>query len=111
MDTYGSVTAFYSTSNGGSTWVEHRPPRPTNGPMDVDSSRTWFVVVGKALYRSTDGGTTWASIVTKKNLSGYTGTGSLDFVNTTDGWIILGSGRLWHTTDGGQVWKVEVLPR
>jgi hypothetical protein len=108
---HGSVTAFYSTSNGGNTWVEHRPPRPTNGPMDVVSPTTWFAVVGKVLYLTTDGGVIWTSIHPTKNLSGYSGTGSLDFVNTVDGWTILGSGQLWHTTDGGRVWTPELLPR
>ena len=111
MDSYGSVTAFYSTSNGGNTWVEHRPPRPTNGPMDVVSPTTWFAVVGKVLYLTTDGGVIWTSIHPTKDLNGRSGTGSLDFVNTMDGWTVLRSGRLWHTTDGGRLWKLELLPR
>ena len=108
---HGSVTAFYSTSDGGNTWAEHRPPAHTIGPMDVVSPKTWFAVVGKALYRTTDGGTAWSRIATERDLSGYSGTGSLDFVNTMDGWTILRSGRLWHTTDRGRVWKPELLPR
>ena len=106
-----SVTAFFSTSDGGNTWVEHLPPAPTIGPMDVVSSTTWFAVVGKALYLTTNGGTTWSRVPNEKDLHGYSGTGSLDFVNTLDGWTILGSGRLWHTSDGGRAWKLELLPQ
>jgi len=108
---HASVTAFFSTSDGGNTWVEHLPPAPTIGPLDVVSSTTWFAVVGKALYRTTDGGANWVRVPNAKDLHGSSGTGSLDFVNTLDGWAILGSGRLWHTTDGGRVWKLELLPR
>jgi hypothetical protein len=111
VDSYGSVTAFYSTSNGGNTWAEHRPPRPTNGPMDVVSPTTWFAVVGKVLYLTTDGGVIRTGIHPTKDLSGQSGTGSLDFVNAMDGWTVLRSGRLWHTTDGGRLWKLELLPR
>ena len=111
VDTYGSVTAFYSTSNGGSTWVERRPPRPTNAPMDVVSPTTWFAVVGKVLYVTTNAGVIWTSVRPTKDLNGQAGTGSLDFVNTMDGWTVLRSGRLWHTTDGGRVWRVELVPR
>jgi photosystem II stability/assembly factor-like uncharacterized protein len=108
VDSYGSVMAFYSTSNGGYSWVEHRPPRPRNGPMDVVSPTTWFVMVGKVLYLTTDAGVTWTSLPTDPSA---TSGSSLDFVNTMDGWTVFRSGRLWHTTDGGRLWKLELLPR
>ena len=107
---HGDVTVFCSTSDGGQNWIEHRPPAPGFGPTDLVSSTTWFTVAGKAFYRTKNGGIGWSRIATK-DLSGSSGTGSLDFVNSVDGWAILRSGRLWHTTDGGRVWKPELLPR
>lgn len=104
---HGSVTAVYSTSNGGKTWKEHRPPSSNLGPVDVVSSSTCFDATSTRLYRTTNGGITWSSISTPHDLS----TSTLDFVTTMDGWAILSSGRLWHTTDGGRTWALEPLPR
>jgi len=107
---HGSVTAFYSTSNGGNTWVEHRRPAPKPGPVDVVSPTTWVTTAGKSLCLTTNGGVTWSSFTTALDFSGPSVPGPLDFVNTLDGWAILGSGQLWHTADGGRMWALEPLP-
>jgi len=103
------VTAVYSTTNGGWTWVEHQTPSPKPGLVDVVSPTTWFAATGTTIYRTTDAGTSWSSAHVSLNFSNYQSSNTLDFVNAVDGWAVLG-GALWHTTDGGRLWTHEPLP-
>jgi photosystem II stability/assembly factor-like uncharacterized protein len=103
------VTAVYSTTNGGWTWVEHQTPSPKPGLVDVVSPTIWFAATGTTIYRTTDAGTSWSSAHVSLNLSNYQSPNTLDFVNAVDGWAVLG-GALWHTTDGGRLWTHEPLP-
>jgi len=103
------VTAVYSTTNGGTTWVEHQTPSPKPGLVDVVSPRTWFAATGATIYCTTDTGTSWSSVRASVNLGNYQSSNTLDFVNTVDGWAVVG-GQVWHTTGGGRMWKLEVLP-
>lgn len=106
----GSVAAFYSTSNGGRTWVERRLPSSTSGPVDVVSATTWVMAAGTKLYLSINGGFSWSSVPTTLDFSGPSMPGSLAFVNAMSGWAIDGSSQLWHTTNGGHTWALEQLP-
>jgi photosystem II stability/assembly factor-like uncharacterized protein len=104
-----TVTAVYSTANGGTTWVEHQLPSGKPVLADVVSSTTWFGAIGKTLYRTTTRGASWARIAASVNFGRYSRWGTLDFVNTEDGWALLGN-QVWHTTDGGRLWTHEPLP-
>ena len=106
---HGAVTAVYSTTSGGATWVEHRLPSAKPGPMDVVSSTTWFAASGKTLYRTTNGGARWSRVSASVNFGNYQSPNTLDFVNTVDGWAVV-DGQVWHTTDGGHVWSSKGLP-
>jgi photosystem II stability/assembly factor-like uncharacterized protein len=103
-----TVTAVYSTANGGTTWVEHQLPSGKPVLADVVSSTTWFAASGRTLYRTINGGVSWSRIAASVTFGSYDG-GTLDFVNTVDGWTILGA-QVWHTTDGGHIWVYEVSP-
>ena len=107
---HGSVTAFYSTSNGGDSWVEHRLALSEPGPVDVVSPTTWAMAAAKSLYFTTNAGVTWSEVPTALHFSGPSLPGALDFVNLKDGWAILGSGQLWHTSSRGRTWALEALP-
>jgi photosystem II stability/assembly factor-like uncharacterized protein len=103
------VTAFYSTTNGGASWVGHRAPSPKPELADVVSPTTWFAATGGTIYRTTDAGTSWSSTHVSLSFSNSEPSNAVDFVNAVDGWAVLG-GTLWHTTDGGHIWVQEVLP-
>lgn len=103
------MTAVYSTTNGGKTWVEHRTPSGKPVLADVVSSTTWFAALGKTIYHTTNGGLSWSRIAASVNFGSYSGRGTLDFVNTEDGWTLLGD-QVWHTTDGGHMWASELPP-
>jgi photosystem II stability/assembly factor-like uncharacterized protein len=103
------VTAVYSTTNGGTTWVEHQTPSPKPGLVDVVSPTTWFAATGTTIYRTTNTGTSWSSEHVSLNFSNYQSSNTVDFVNAVDGWAVLG-GALWQTTDGSRLWTHEPLP-
>ena len=105
-----AVTAAYSTTNGGVTWVEHRPPSGKQPELvDVVSSTTWFAATGTTVYLTANGGASWSSAHASVNFGGSQSSKTLDFVNIVDGWAVL-NGHVWHTTDGGRLWASEVLP-
>jgi len=77
-----------------------------------------------ALYRTTDGGATWAGLLSAQ--SWYSGPGKsgtwagldLSFASTNDGWLLAGMGpgagsepkELLATTDGGTTWHLVASP-
>jgi photosystem II stability/assembly factor-like uncharacterized protein len=107
----GYPDAIYTTTDGGIRWTEHRPPSPTEGPMDVLSLNTWFIAHDHTLYVSTDGGTRWSAARSSIPLLGSDSSEDiLDFVSPTTGWAVTRE-KLWHTTDGGRTWKSAPTPR
>jgi photosystem II stability/assembly factor-like uncharacterized protein len=106
---HGAVTAIYSTTNGGKTWVEHRSPAANPALLALVSPSTWFAAIDRTLYRTTDGSTSWSTVRGSLNVGGVQASNTLDFVNTVDGWAVV-EGRVWHTTDEGRMWVHEVLP-
>lgn len=105
----GTYDAIYTTTNGGSSWTVHRPPSPSEGPMDVLSASTWFIARRRTLYVTTNAGASWTPVRSSIPLTGYV-TDALDFVNANVGWTVTPSGKLWHTTDGGQTWETVSIP-
>ena len=105
---HGAVTAIYSTTNGGKTWVEHRSPAANPALLALVSPSTWFAAIDRTLYRTTDGSTSWSTVRGSLNVGGVQASNTLDFVNTVDGWAVV-EGRVWHTTDEGRMWVHEVL--
>jgi photosystem II stability/assembly factor-like uncharacterized protein len=99
---HGSIAAFYSTGNGGDTWIQHLPPSPAPRLLDVVTPATWFAASGSTLYITTDGGVRWSKRPTSIDLGSSAG-------STLDGWAVLGSQQLWRTTDGGRLWTLETV--
>jgi photosystem II stability/assembly factor-like uncharacterized protein len=99
----------YHTNNGGRTWHGTTPIK-VSSYLDhvqfVDPSHG-FVLDGRRLIRTSDGGRHWQSLPT--SLSGFNGS-EPDFVSPTVGFATKPIGtsnrtRLLRTTDGGRTWK------
>jgi len=99
----------YVTTDGGRRWTTRRLPklsvfyqqalygnRYLTMPFSAPDARHLFTLVLGLLFRTADGGRTWASS------GAYQGT--LDFASADYGWDMTGS-RLYRTTDGGRTWK------
>ncbi len=114
------VVRAHQTSNGGQTWKES--PLPAIDPDDVgtlyvesvDSQNAWVVnhiPSGSnwsygALFRTTDGGASWAELEPPSG-------SPVSFVTANLGWTVLGPAgdHLFATRDGGSTWKeVVVVP-
>jgi hypothetical protein len=112
------------TSNGGKSWTVHLAPSDP-GTADYSSDNTWpglavvvpwsatdrddwFVYVGPRLYRTTNGGETWTTIVPRP-VHGAAGIEGVTFTSPSIGWALFGSGtgglQLGRTTNGGRTWK------
>lgn len=98
----------YHTADGGRTWHGTTPFRVQvfDEPVHFVDPLHGFLLDGRTLYRTTNGGRSWQAIRTslsRENLSG------LDFVTATTGFALETIGtssrtRLLETTDAGDAW-------
>jgi photosystem II stability/assembly factor-like uncharacterized protein len=106
------------STNGGRTFtdVSRVQGSPNSATLAALSDRKAFIsTVGSAVWRTTDGGSTYQSALTDA------GQGQLEWVGFTDsqvGYVIeflpradtdgKDRGRLWRTTDGGLTWSIAI---
>jgi photosystem II stability/assembly factor-like uncharacterized protein len=123
-DWQGSV---WHTGDGGQTWGRQSLPESASllNRIDfVDSQHGWAVGLKRsgqqdysgpqhaaAIYRTTDGGQTWAEAYAPDLAITLTG---VDFVDADNGWVVgfpfnsgVEGGFAFHTSDGGQTWERE----
>ena len=113
-DFYGG--RCYSTADGGATWKDVSPD-PSAVVQDcsfVSGGHGWVVGQDGVIFRTTDGGASWARQHAAVGASVFfTGVG---FVDADNGWVTAlcfppafggvgtGWGVILHTTDGGMTW-------
>lgn len=96
---------FYSTTDGGATWVPGTPIATGEENASWDAPATGVVIVaaqGK-LHASIDGGKTWSTMTPNIDF-GSDGPLTLSFITQKVGWALV-DGKLMKTTDGGATWK------
>ena len=98
----GGLKLMQSTDDGGS-WTQIQNPASGNEylrTISVQSPDTWWILSTRALYRTTDAGTTW------EEPAGYNARGLVRFVfaDSLYGYQ-LRDGQLLQTHDGGVTWK------
>jgi photosystem II stability/assembly factor-like uncharacterized protein len=124
------------TTDGGASWRDvHNPCTPGPGgefaeialPSFFGASDGWMLCPGepgtgqqgKDLYRTRDGGSTWALIASSSDrsnatghfqLSGFGYANDLMFVDARLGWIALSRANVLTTDDGAQSWHSLSLP-
>ncbi len=111
-DPVGGKWTIVRTTNGGAAWLRDTVNAPVqvageagsnNGLAALGSTHLWFTSnsLPPKVYRSTNGGTTWAS----GNLpSAATFTAGLAFLNTQNGIAGGNNGNAARSTDGGATW-------
>ena len=104
----GELGAIFTTSDGGSSWIE----RDSGTSMNLEDvfyaspESIYTVGAGGAILFSEDGGTTWSG-----QSSGTTDyLGGIHFTDPVTGWAVGGSNdscRIVHTEDGGATWAQQ----
>lgn len=106
------VSGFWvlkKTTNGGISWIDIQPPLPAtagesgfyNAAAWIDSTRGWFGTSDNAVYRTTDGGSTWTKVFLQPGSSGIT---AIHFFPNLYGLAGSADGSVYRTTDGGVGW-------
>ncbi len=118
MDTVSSATSFWSTADGGTTWVK-KTAMFTGASSFVDGVRFWDSQKGFAygdpnggkfeIYLTSDGGLTWtinsnAPAPSPANEYGFNGFECSATVAGGIGFIMTDHGRILKTTDYGTTW-------
>ncbi len=139
------ATRAWHTTDGGQTWQASQPFLVADWSdfylpsrmQFIDQNTGWLLVlieaemngapVGEALFRTTDGGSTWQRINNSVEDLGKCGNGGLAFSSSTTGWYggsCVGGGKLiipfstlfaqgglqvWHTIDGGETFSRDTL--
>ena len=85
-------TVYISTG-----WIDYKAPKPAKGPA-TEITKLW---------RSNDGGRTWARLGWPENRS----VRHLLFLDPDRGYAVGRGTHLWRTSDGGQSWQEVEAPR
>ena len=90
------------TTNGGTTWQQVTPNgRGFFGVHFVSATTGW--VVGREIYKTTDGGAHW----TKQFDDADTVLDAVSFADAKNGWATGYGGVVLHTTNGGTTWTPQ----
>lgn len=106
-------SAVYATSDAGRSWNFRKLPFFSQGINFVDAETGWALGgTGRSLYRTTNGGRSWALIkqfATEQSVTGFR------FLDSRNGFVrtsryspdrMSGYSTMWKTTDGGLTWSV-----
>jgi photosystem II stability/assembly factor-like uncharacterized protein len=94
---------FYTTSDGGDTWVPHDIDVSINGIAFVDAD-SGCVTGGGGVWKTTDGAQSWTFYeCVPPELSVWLS--DIVFVDSLQGWVSGAQGFLTHTIDGGRTWN------
>ncbi|QRF22562.1 hypothetical protein FY534_01840 [Alicyclobacillus sp. TC] len=104
---YGMGLLVYRTNDGGNTWtseqaVQSTVPNQTIQAWSFPNMKDGFVIDGKQILTTSDGGQTWNSFTPNMTLKNVM---DMQFVSSTHGWIVMNTGTLFYTTDGGHFWN------
>ncbi len=98
---------YYST-NLGSSWELHQQILPTSINSSINftfiSDSVGFIANGNALFKTTNGGTTWEKIGNSQNIT------KVFFIDDLNGWAIGDQGYFAKTSDQGITWETVDFP-
>jgi hypothetical protein len=114
----GKIDTIYKSTDQGATWssIYTVPGSPTQIRKVFVDSRNYVYVSGYGgssawgLYRSTNGGTTWAKVITEDTNCDVWGMDEDASGNLYAGeysWSYAGQTQIWKSTDGGANWTVK----
>lgn len=101
----------YRTMNGGDSWNPVRPltisdDQGLSAVWQMESFAHWYVVNGRHLLETTDGGKIWRAVSLHFNFAGVK---QIDFVTNDVGWVVT-NGILYKTVDGGEHFDRQPFP-
>ncbi|MEZ4986380.1 MAG: YCF48-related protein [Saprospiraceae bacterium] len=100
----GNLSTLLKSTDGGQTWADITPNVPDvqwRGVSFVSDTRGWTLTSTGDVYRTTDGGASWALV----NTGTMTQEGTITFTDANTGYAT--SFRdLYKTTDGGTTWTL-----
>ncbi len=111
------LCSVYRTTNGGVTWdsLTFIGYTQKTDMQFVDGKHGWICsdgpVLSSEVWKSTDGGWTWASAMTFECSDATTHVG---FSDTSNGWVVQSTcingahTEIWHTSDGGVAWDLQL---
>jgi len=114
---YGDVFGFWRSDDAGQTWRDLQGDLTTNesfvngAAVDPKNADTVYFRSGSKLFKSVNGGATWATLLTGLQTDLVRGASPILVHpgNSQEIWLAAGrtglTGRLWRSTDGGTSWS------
>jgi photosystem II stability/assembly factor-like uncharacterized protein len=106
------------TVDGGLTWTRLGEKSSAGGDVGgrairfVDPLNGWLAGQHARLWRTRDGGGTWARVpvpLTAKSTASPPYLFGMTWVGISQGWIVGEFGTILHTTDGGSSWSLQIM--
>jgi photosystem II stability/assembly factor-like uncharacterized protein len=106
----GSGGRIFVTDDGGDNW--RLAQSGSSGLSDIDFIDRWdgWAAGTGGVYRTQDGGETWAPMMRSSSENGYTWGSAIDFLDSWNGWMVGQSGSVMITADGGATWRRVQTP-
>lgn len=98
---------FFTTSDGGATWVEKAGPSADDSLAKLNSlhfinpDTGWAITRTRETYRTHDGGNSWHNVDSIRVLSGSP---RIFFADADTGWSVGDNIAIYRTVDGGATW-------
>lgn len=98
---------FLKTEDGGKIWYLQNSPNGMFKDVNFYDEQNGFITssYGNTLYKTTNGGTTWQSII----LPSYTTWHKIHFISST-AYLLVGSNAIYRSTDAGLNWTFVTTP-
>ncbi len=98
---------LFHTSNGGKDWILQPSPGASSFFNDIyflNQQLGWIVGASGIIYKTTNGGQTWATLNTGSNCIS-----NVFFINAQIGWAVGSNKTIIKTTNGGQSWAIQLV--
>ncbi|MCA9752327.1 MAG: PKD domain-containing protein, partial [Gemmatimonadetes bacterium] len=99
--------ALYHTTDGGGTWTPETGFAGAYTALDFEGDNGWAANVGGLVYRSTDAGASWSSVLLPGD---FISLEDLDFWDVSTGYAVGRFGWAVRSDDAGATWQILPTP-
>lgn len=106
-DAIKDTTFVIHSADGGATWAKQYSINGAAHKIQFVDSLNGYFLQGAAIYKTTNGGVSWAAVASNPGSPYYR---TIYFLNATTGFLMDQSNVIYKTTNSGTTWTSQTLP-